>query len=570
MVHITRLLTLASVLHAVSSQQVPPKKTLEPVALFQSVAISPSPLPIIQLYKPVGIPESAECNVQQTLMVHRFANSYDVPYVGQYTPPGCEFNNVVVEWTVTIAGRQFDRLAEMYLGNVEVWRTSTAEPTASGIIFRYQKDLSMYLSLWKSPQDLIFSLNNVFDSTYTGAFNTTLTATFSYNPIRPAHADLILPITPELGENGQPSIFTIPVDNATVQQTFPRNVNHAHISIAATGQSNEEFWYTNALQSDIDTFNSTVGTLIGDGPFREVQLWIDDLLAGVAWPFPTIFTGGIAPGFWRPVVGIDAYDLREYEIDITPFLPYLLDGKPHAFSIKVVGVDDNGGNGAATLSEDSINSYWLVSGKIFLFYGDETYSGSHSPPTISTWPVVSTTSQVGTTSNGTNSTLSYSVTAKRTYTAKSGFGSWTQNLDYSNIGFLGQQGLFSSNVQKTTGTAAAIVKSAPDFSNTLSYTYPIIASTTYASTNFSTFQAYVDYGLQISSSGRPDLSTYTLVSGPMSLEESQAGNAFYSNVRNHSYSYGIMDRKFREFSYGTVYSRHVKTNNLTITYDQAD
>ncbi|THX86320.1 peptide-N4-(N-acetyl-beta-D-glucosaminyl) asparaginase amidase N [Aureobasidium pullulans] len=568
--HLQRFVLLASALHAVSAHRQPPKKPLEAASLFQSAAAPASPLPIIQLYKPVPIPKSPQCNVQQTLMVHTFASSYGVPYVGQYTPPDCDFNNVVIEWTVTSAGRQFDRLAEMYLGDIEVWRTSTAEPTASGIIFRYEKDLSMYLSLWKSPQKLIFELDNVYDSTYTGAFNTTLTATFSYNSAKPAHADLILPITPQLGASGQRSIFTLPGDSATVQQTFPRNISHATVSIAATGQSNEEFWYTNALQSDIHTFESTVGTLLGYGPFREVQLFIDDMMAGVAWPFPIIFTGGIAPGFWRPVVGIDAYDLREYEIDITPFLPYLLDGKPHAFSIRVVGMDDNEGNGPATLSEASINSYWLVSGKIFLFYGDESYNGTHAAPTISTSPVVQTTSNIGTTNNGinsTNSTLSYSVTAKRTYSAKSSFGSWTQSLDYSNTGFLGQGGLASSNIQKTAGTSAAVVNSAPDFSNTLSYTYPIIANTTYASANFSIFDAYVDYGLKISSSGRPDVSTYSLVSGPMNLDERQFGEAYYSSVPNSSYSFGIMDRKFQEVSYGTPYSRHVKTNNLTITYD---
>ncbi|KAI5202595.1 peptide-N4-(N-acetyl-beta-D-glucosaminyl) asparaginase amidase N [Aureobasidium subglaciale] len=566
-----RLLTLAAMLQgALAAHRSRPKKTLEAASLFKAAANPQSPLPIIQLYKPVSILQSSSCNVQQTLMVHTFASSYGVPYVSQYTPPNCDFNNVVIEWTVTSAGRQFDRLAEMYLGDIEVWRTSTAEPTASGIVFRYEKDLSMYLSLWKSPQQLIFSLNNVYDDTYTGAFNTTLTATFSYNPAKPAHADLILPITPQLGSAGQPSIFTLPGDSASVQQTLPRNVSHATVSIAATGQSNEEFWYTNVLQSDINDFNSTVGSLLGFGPFREVQLFIDDMMAGVAWPFPIVFTGGIAPGYWRPAVGIDAYDLREYEIDVTPFLPYLLDGKPHAFSIRVVGMDDNGGNGSATLSTSSINSYWLVSGKILLFYGEDSYNGKHAAPTISTSPVIQTTSRVDRTSDGTISSLSYSVSAKRSFSVKSSYGSWTQSLDYSNQGLVGQAGLFTSNIQRTVGNQAAVVNSAPDFSNTLSFTYPITANLTYKSAEFSQFNTSIDYGLQISTSGRPDLSTYTLVSGPMDLSERQFGDAFYSNVPNNSFSYGIMDRKFQELSYDIPYSRHIKTNNLTITYDSLE
>lgn len=77
-----------------------------------------------------------------------------------------------------------------------------------------------------------------------------------------------------------------------------------------------KFWWSNAPQSAIDTF-PRYGRLYGYSPFREIQLLIDGMLAGVAWPFPTIFTGGIVPGLWRPVVGIDAFDLKEYEVDIT-------------------------------------------------------------------------------------------------------------------------------------------------------------------------------------------------------------------------------------------------------------
>lgn len=558
---------IALLLQAASASHSRPRKPLELAFTNRPPSTAAGPLDVIQLYKPVAVPESTKCHVEQALMEHTFASSYGVPFVGKYTPPNCDFNSVVIEWTVTVAGRQFDRLAEMYLGDIEVWRTSTAEPTASGIIFRYQKDLSMYLSLWKSPQDIIFSLNNVYDSTYTGAFNTTLTASFFHSSTAPAHADLILPISPKLGSSGQPSIFTLPGDNATVDQILPLNVTHAAISIAATGQSNEEFWYTNALQSDVDTFDPTVGSLIGYGPFREVQLYIDGLMAGVAWPFPIIFTGGIAPGFWRPIVGIDAYDLRDYEIDITPFLPYLLDGKPHSFAIKVVGIDDNGGNGPATLSESSINSYWLVSGKLFLFYSSEPYNGTHEAPVISSSPLIRTTSAF-TAKNGTNDTLSYGVTAKRVHTVKSSFGSWTQSLDYTNTGFLGEQGLFQQNTQKTSGTSAAVLKSALEFSNTLSYTYPITVNTTYTfSGSNTTIDASLDRGLQISSSGRPDLSTYTLVSGPMALDTRQVGQASYSNKPNNSYSFGDIDQTFSERSYGTGYSRHVKSQNLTIIYD---
>lgn len=49
------------------------------------------------------------------------------------------------------------------------------------------------------------------------------------------------------------------------------------------------------MQSDVNTFPQ-YGELYGYSPFREIQLFVDGMLAGVAWPFPVIFTGGVVPG----------------------------------------------------------------------------------------------------------------------------------------------------------------------------------------------------------------------------------------------------------------------------------
>ena len=76
---------------------------------------------------------------QKTLTVHSFGLSYGKPFVGDYTPPPCSFNRVTWNLTVTAAGRQFDRLGIVYLGDVEVFRTSTAEPNPDGIEWSYLK-----------------------------------------------------------------------------------------------------------------------------------------------------------------------------------------------------------------------------------------------------------------------------------------------------------------------------------------------------------------------------------------------------------------------------------------------
>lgn len=84
------------------------------------------------------------------------------------------------------------------------------------------------------------------------------------------------------------------------------------VDIFASGNANEEFWYMNFLgDSDSPT----------DTPARVVTLNIDDDPVGAVLPFPVIYTGGFAPGLWIPVVGVNAYDVPSYRIDVTPICP---------------------------------------------------------------------------------------------------------------------------------------------------------------------------------------------------------------------------------------------------------
>ena len=132
------------------------------------------------------------------------------------------------------------------------------------------------------------------------------------------------------------------------------------------------------------------------------------MLAGVAWPFPVIFTGGVVPGFWRPIVGLDAFDLREDETDISAFLPLLCDGKEHTFEIRVVGINDDG-SGHGTLTH-TVGSYWVVTGKVFLWLDSSGWITTGSDPVrVVPPPTLHMSSSVGAIANGTNTTLAYSI-----------------------------------------------------------------------------------------------------------------------------------------------------------------
>lgn len=188
-----------------------------------------------------------------------------------------------MNFTVVSEGRQFDRLALMYLNDTEVWRTSTAEPTtAPGIRWTYLKDMTEYLSLWNEPQKLIFDLGNLITDIYTGDFNTTLTAIFfldtSLALATAPPADLIIPISARRSATDGVSQFTLPADNATTTiaaGAFPRHATRAVFAVSATGQAAEEFWWSNLPQSSANTFAATAGAFPGFSPWREVQVLLD-------------------------------------------------------------------------------------------------------------------------------------------------------------------------------------------------------------------------------------------------------------------------------------------------------
>ncbi|KAI9664537.1 MAG: hypothetical protein M1821_005983 [Bathelium mastoideum] len=492
---------------------------------------------------------------EEVLMVYSFANSYGAPFVGNYTPPSCAFNRVTLNFTVISAGRQFDRLGTLYFGDTEIWRTSTAEPSATGIRWTYLKDVTNFLTLFQQQQKIIFDLGNLINNIYTAPYNATLTASFFSADDSIVPADLIIPVSARQSASNAPSVFTFPTDNATNTLTLPQNIRRAVFTIAACGQADEEFWWSNVLSSDTQTFPQT-GALYGFSPFRELQLFIDGMLAGVAWPFPIIFTGGVVPGLWRPIVGIDAFDLREDEIDITPFLPLLCDGAEHSFEIRVSGINDTG-NGTGILAE-TVGSNWPVTGKIFLWLDPEgsVTTGSGPVATVPD-PVFQLSSSVGKLANGTNETLTYQVNAQRTISFVSTINtangpetaSWSQNLSYSNFGNYTQAGNVQVNNQSTAGTDVSSL----NYSRSLDY--PLYAFSAYGSVHDNiTIFANVIRGRNVQTIGQAVFPTglepveETLSQSPAfqgsSLQTIQNGTATYlaNQTSNTSFSFGTTEQ----------------------------
>lgn len=305
------------------------------------------------------------------------------------------------------------------------------------------------------------------------------------------------------------------------------------------------------LQSEVDTFPD-YGTLYSFSPFREVQLFIDGMLAGLAWPFPIIFTGGVVPGLWRPIVGIDAFDLKEDEIDVTAWLPLLCDGGAHDFTIKVSGLNDTG-NGTATLSGVT-NSYWLVTGKLFIWSDEEgRITTGNGPHIAAPAPSLQVSSSVQKKANGTNETLLYQVNAQRSLSVSSTISlstgnstaTWDQNLSFTNSGNFTDGGNIELNEQQTTGYDVSSSGYARHFS------YPLYAYSVYATIGDNiSYVTTVNRDKDVKILGQPVFPTgleayssahdYDLTFQGSSLSTSQNGNATYlaNQTSQTSFSYG--------------------------------
>lgn len=122
-------------------------------------------------------------------------------------------------------------------------------------------------------------------------------------------------------------------DIKSKELAVPRNTYRAVLEVYVSFHENDEFWYSNPPNDYILANNLT--NMPANGPFREVTATLDGEVVGAVWPFTVIYTGGINPLLWRPITGIGSFDLPSYDIEITPFLGKILDGKPHQFGFGV-------------------------------------------------------------------------------------------------------------------------------------------------------------------------------------------------------------------------------------------
>ncbi|MER7560226.1 peptide-N4-asparagine amidase [Nocardioides sp. NPDC126508] len=286
--------------------------------------------------QPIARPDTDSCTVR---IVDNEFRSFDT-YRRDYAPPAdCagDWSKVVLTLHGAVAGRQYDRLGQIRLGGVPIFKTSTPEPSADGIEWTVEKDLTSYTDLLSRPGEVEMDLGNVVNDTYTGVLDVQVDLTF-YTTSAKWPAPSRNPETVQALD-----AVTTGGGATTGSLTVPANTEKLVAEVYATGSGGgcEEFWYTAAPTTSPDDYWCKAE----QDPWREVQVYVDGELAGIATPYPHIYTGGWSnPFLWYVLPAPRAFDIKPLEVDLTPFVGTLTDGAAHEISVRVHGAEGDGWN----------------------------------------------------------------------------------------------------------------------------------------------------------------------------------------------------------------------------------
>lgn len=525
-----------------------------------------------EVTKPIKLPNTKPCSY--LILQHDFGYTYGKPPVlANYSPPSnCpsqNFSKIVFEWKSTCKGRQFDRIFGVWLGGVELFRSCTAEPRSTGIRWMVRKDITRYYSLLMKNQTLAVYLGNLVDSTYTGVYHANITFHFypaeqAVNPIErnsenlmsgsDSRADLILPISRNLPLNDG---LWFEIENSTDRQTkefsIPKNVFRAVLEVYVSFHENDEFWYGN-LPNDYIAANNLTGTP-GNGPFREVVVSIDGEVIGAVWPFTVIYTGGVNPLFWRPITGIGSFDLPSYDIEVTPFLEKILDGKIHKVGFSVT---------------NALN-VWYIDANLHLWLDYKSEKTEAKLLKYSSLPIIVSSKS---SFKGLNGTFLTSVKRSILSTGwvKSSFGKITthsiQEFNYTNSMLMGN----NANLQ--------IVNQIIDFNTSVYAKYP--ASSVYTMKSLRRFPLFL-YSDYINQDNGTSISVANATLGYNEDRVTDAGRGFsVSSLRNLQDAQGYMlvknnlvvsglastQQAYKYDSKKFCYFRNVSSSNYTILFDK--
>jgi len=275
------------------------------------------------------------------------------------------------------------------------------------------------------------------------------------------------------------------------------------------------------------------------------------MVAGVAFPYITIFSGGQDPSFWRPIGSYGMADLPTYAVDLTPFIPILTDNSPHNFALDVVSAEAN----------HSINANWYVSAnlQVILDTSSKPTTGNITLYSVNDFADTSITGSVTEFGN-----FNATVTASRELHIEadilSGNGQlthvvWTQDLQFYNVQTYQNNGLSATLQQTSTGNSSSTHNGISVLLDVFSYPF---------STNFD----YFDETLTNWTTSIDHLYDRVLLPSPLrvasTINNHQTTNGFFQVDSGGNFGNGTNNNTFMySDAEGNTYTRRVNVANTS-------
>ena len=522
---------------------------------------------------PVTRPSTKPCTVDLFTDME-FANFNAQSF--SYTPPAdCPgpWAKVVftADFTVT-AGTQYDRTEQFYLGGANLLYGTTPEPRSNlSPDWHVENDVTDLSALLKTSQTGSAILGNyvgVYDGVdYDGIIYANAHLLF-YPTDRSVPAAKVPDVVIGLPGNGGAATLNATASQLTQSVTLPTNVEEVYLDVISQSQSNDEFWY-------LCVPNDVAGELesCGNTGFRETEVSIDGVPAGVAPVYPWIYTGGIDYFLWEPIPGVQTLNFKPFRVNLTPFAGLLANGKAHTVALSVFNAD----------------SYFLTTATLYAYTdkGATQVTGRVVRNTLAAAPTPVVTEKLATDSSG-DITGSVEVASTRNYSIVGAIltshGEVTTEVE-GKLSFANTQSFVldateykQSLVQSTEGVIATTTtgngiptKDIKQISYPFTFLYDEIVNADGSITVVNNSDQKFDEAL--AGDGQSGLGRPTLFGHQISNEVISSNDLYYDASGNYTGNSGSSSQNYVEInSDGYCYSGSLTSKNLALTsyaYDAA-
>ena len=213
-------------------------------------------------------------------------------------PPG-SYQRAILNVSIRLTDRQYDRILWIFANGIPIYWGSTIQRLNSTA----EADVTLFLNLFKGRVNFSIVLANwVVPNLVPGVFLVNVTLYLYPGPTPLWVPTDYVPLWRDANGNSL-SEFTPSRTTLSSQISIPDGAYRIAMYLFTKPGRLDEFFYGNIPS------------------VRDILVYYNNDLAGVFHVFPTIYTGGVFPLYWRPMTSINTHYVKSPEIiDLTPFL----------------------------------------------------------------------------------------------------------------------------------------------------------------------------------------------------------------------------------------------------------